>query len=182
MNYSGKFLINLVTVSALAFFSACSLKYADTVDVEDSVPELYFQNTKITRYENNKITVEVNAEIIEQYKNSSESYAKALKFTSYDEEGEVSTSGQCGYLYADTNAEVYKLFDDIELYNSADKTKFFAEILSWNKKTEQLVSGKNEKVRVEKEDTVINGTGFSSSGISKTFEFSGNVTGEIEAK
>ena len=37
-------------------------------------------------------------------------------------------------------------------------------------------------VKVEKEDTVMRGTGFSASGVSKTFSFRGTVSGEIETK
>ena len=35
-------------------------------------------------------------------------------------------------------------------------------------------------MRVEKDDTVMEGKGFAASGISKTFSFSGGVTGDID--
>ena len=35
-------------------------------------------------------------------------------------------------------------------------------------------------VKIEKDDTMIRGVGFSSTGISKQFSFRGNVTGTIE--
>ena len=171
--------IVLMVFPALFLFS-CSLKYADTVDVDDTVPELSFSNTKITRYENDRITVEMTADTLEQYKDTSESYAKNLSFKSYDENNEVSTEGSCGYLFADTSAEVYELFSGIELNNHSDNTDFYADMLRWNKKTEQLTSGVNSVVKVKKDDTVIEGTGFAASGISKTFSFSGGVDGEID--
>lgn len=167
-------------VFTLLITSSCSLKYSDTLDVDDSVPELLFTGTKITRYENDRITVEVEADTLEQYKDSSESYAKNLSFKSYDDENEVSTEGSCGYLFADTSKEVYELFSGIELYNHSDNTNFFADSLRWNKKSEQLTSGVNSTVKVEKDDTVMEGKGFSASGISKTFSFSGGVNGDIE--
>lgn len=170
-----------IGILLLAGFSfSCSLKYADTVDVDDTVPELQFSNTKITRYEDDRVTVEMKAENLEQYKDSSQSYAKNLEFKAYDEEDKVTTEGSCGYLYADTSKEVYELFNGIQLYNHADKTNFFADVLRWNKKSEQLTSGVNSEVRVEKDDTVMTGTGFAASGISKTFTFSGGVSGEIQ--
>lgn len=165
---------------SLTAAASCSLKYADTVDVDDTVPELYFTKAKITRYENDRVTVEMSADTVEQYKDSSESYAKNLSFAAYDDDNQVTTEGSCGYLFADTSKEVYELYNGIELYNHSDKTNFFAEVLRWNKKTEQLTSGVNSEVRVEKDDTVMTGLGFSASGISKTFSFSGGVDGEIE--
>jgi LPS export ABC transporter protein LptC len=172
-------IIGLLSFSAIFLFS-CSLKYADTADVDDIVPELSFQNTKITRYEDDRVTVEMSADSVEQYKDSSESYAQNLSFTAYDDDNEISTKGSCGYLFADTSKELYELYTGIELYNYSDNTNFFADILRWNKKTEQLTSGVNSVVKVEKDDTVMEGTGFSASGISKTFSFSGGVSGDIE--
>ena len=170
----------LLSLFLLTAATSCSLKYADTVDVDDTVPELYFTKAKITRYENDKVTVEMTADTVEQYKDSSESYAKNLSFAAYDDDNQVTTQGSCGYLFADTSKEVYELYNGIELYNHSDNTSFFAELLRWNKKTEQLTSGVNSEVRVEKDDTVMTGRGFSASGISKTFSFSGGVDGEIE--
>lgn len=167
-------------IFTLLISSSCSLKYSDTVDVDSSVPELNFTGTKITRYENDRITVEIEADSLEQYKNSSESYAKNLSFKSYNQENEVSTEGSCGYLFADTSKEVYELFNGIKLFNHSDKTNFYADSLRWNKKSEQLTSGVNSTVRIEKDDTVMEGKGFSASGVSKTFSFSGGVDGDID--
>lgn len=171
--------IGLLSLPALLLLS-CSLKYSDTADVDDIVPELSFTNTTITRYEDDRVTVEMSADSLEQYKDSSESYAKNLSFTAYDSDNEISTKGSCGYLFADTSKELYELFSGIELYNYSDKTNFFADILRWNKKTEQLTSAVNSTVRIEKDDTVMEGKGFAASGISKTFSFSGGVTGDID--
>ena len=55
-------------------------------------------------------------------------------------------------------------------------------MLKWNGKTEQLTGGRKDTVRVEKDGTVLYGTGFSASGVSKTFSFAGTVSGEIETK
>ena len=118
--------IGLLSLPALLLLS-CSLKYSDTADVDDIVPELSFTNTTITRYEDDRVTVEMSADSLEQYKDSSESYAKNLSFTAYDSENEISTKGSCGYLFADTSKELYELFNGIELYNYSDKTNFFAD-------------------------------------------------------
>ena len=55
-------------------------------------------------------------------------------------------------------------------------------MLRWNGKTEQLTGGRRDTVRIEKDGTIIYGTGFSASGVSKKFGFAGTVSGEIEAK
>ena len=171
----------LVMGAVLLSFS-CSLKYDETVSVEERIPEFVFQDTSMVRCDENKVTFEMSAGVLEQYKKSSETFAKDVSFISYDDDGQISTEGQCGFLFSDTDKELYELYDDIKLYNRSENTNFFANILRWNEKNEQLTSGRGEMVKVEKEDTVMRGTGFSASGVSKTFSFRGTVSGEIETK
>ena len=162
--------------------TSCSLKYQETVAVEDRVPELIFEESHMTRYEENKPTFEMNAELMEQYKDNKESYGKNISFTSRNKNGDVTTEGSCGVLYIDNDNKVYELYDNIELDNHEENMKFYADVLRWNEKTEQLTSGRGNMVKVQKDDTIIRGSGFSASGISKEFSFRGNVTGNIETK
>ena len=83
-------------------------------------------------------------------------------------------------MYSDSDLKLYELYDDISLYNVEEKMRFYANVLKWNEKTEQLTSGRGDVVKIEKDDTIIRGVGFSGSGISKQFSFRGNVTGSIE--
>ena len=171
----------LLLFSTLLFFS-CSVKYEETVRAEDAVPEFIFSNVELTRFEKNKISVSFSAEQLEQYKNSSESYAKKIEFSAYDDKGKLSTEGSCDLLSANTDTEVYTLFDNIEVFSSKENSKFYADSLKWNAKSEQLTSDKSDTIKIEKDDAVIYGSGFSASGISKIFRFSSTVSGEINTK
>ncbi len=164
----------------LILLTSCSLKYSDQVNSEDKVPEFVFEETRLVRDEKAKPTVEVSAQKLEQYKNSSESYGQDVSFTSYDDGGSVETEGHCGILYANTDKKVYELYDDINLYNNSENMRFYANALRWNGRTEQLTSGRGDMVKIEKDDTIMRGSGFTASGISKTFSFRGNITGTIE--
>ena len=113
-------------------------------------------------------------------KNSNETYGKDITFTSYDDEGQLETEGSCGIIYADTGKKIYELYDDINVYNAPEKMRFYASVLKWNGKSEQLTSGRSDMVKIEKDDTIMRGSGFSASAISKTFSFRGNITGTIE--
>ena len=160
--------------------SSCSLKYTETVHSEDKVPEFVFEDTKLVRYENTEPTLEVTAGTLEQYKNSNETYGKNIAFTAYDKKGQVETEGSCGILFADSGKKLYELYDDIELYNAPEKVRFQDSALKWNGRSEQLTSGRSDMVKIEKDDTIMRGSGFTASGISKTFSFRGNITGTIE--
>ena len=169
-----------MTLISFILLTSCSLKYTETVNSEDKVPEFVFEETKLVRYEDNKPTLEVTAGTLEQYKNTNETYGKDISFISYDDEGSAETEGSCGIIYADTNKKVYELYDNINLYNAPEKMRFEASALKWNGRTEQLTSGRSDMVKIEKDDTIMRGSGFSASGISKTFSFRGNITGTIE--
>lgn len=172
----------------IAFFSimgcitACSLKYDEIVNAEESNPEFVFNHAKLVRYEKAQEKVVVQADNIEQYKDSSITYGRNVKFLTYDQNHKLETEGSCGYLYADTDAEIYELYDGIKLFSNVQNTNFYADMLKWNGKTEQMTGGRRDTAKLEKDGTVIYGTGFSASGISKSFTFAGTVSGEIETK
>ena len=171
----------LFFAAAFSFFS-CSLKYDDAINAEKTTPEYIFNQVKLVRYTNGQEDLRVQADNIEQYKNSSVTYGKNVKFTTYDKDHKLETEGSCGYLYADTDNGLYELYDGIKLFSSVQNTNFFADMLRWNNKTEQLTGGRRDTVRIEKDGTIIYGTGFSASGVSRKFSFAGTVSGEIEAK
>lgn len=171
-------------VSALLILGAtsCSLKYDENFHAEETNPEFMFNHAKIIRYSKGDETVRVQADKIEQYKNSPITYGQNVKFTTYDDKHELETEGSCGYLYADSDTQLYELYDGIKLFSRIQNTNFYADMLKWNGNAEQLTGGKTDTVRIEKEGTIIYGTGFSASGVSRKFSFSGTVSGEIEAK
>ena len=172
----------ICVASFLIFSTSCSLKYSETVNAEETNPEFVFNHAKLVRYEKSKETVVVNADNIEQYKDSDITYGKNVTFTTYDDDHKVETEGYCGLLYADSDKEQYELYDGIKLYNRSQNTNFFANMLKWNGKTEQLTGARRDTAKIEKDGTVIYGTGFSASGVSKTYSFAGTVSGQIEAK
>ena len=178
---SPKGVSKLLFLSIIFFFLAsCSLKYSETVNSEDTVPEFVFEDTNLVRYENNRPTLELSAGSLEQYKNTDETYGKDVSFKAYSDAGEVETEGSCGIIFTDSEKKTYELYDDINLYNVPENVRFYANMLKWNGNTEQLISGRSDMVKIEKDDTIMRGNGFTASGISKTFSFRGNITGTIE--
>lgn len=173
---------NILLFFTFFSFVSCSLDYGKQVDVREVVPEFIFTNAHLERYEENKISADVNAGILEQYSDSTVSYAKDIEFTSFDKNGEIETEGSCGFLSADTKNEIYELYDNIKLFSKTQKSSFFADSLIWNSKTEQLISSQNDSVHIQRDDIDLYGNGFSASGVSSKFEFSGNVEGKIITK
>lgn len=179
-------LTNMKKFIFLAFIGfsilGCSLKYDEETVSKDITPEFIFENPSLVRVEGGKKSVIVNAEKIEKYKSNSIFYASDVLFETFDNYGETDAKGICGLLYADLDSQVFELFDGISLFSKEYDTNFYANVLKWDGKTEQLIGSKRDTVRVEKNDTILFGTGFSASGVSSTFHFNGTVTGEIESE
>lgn len=168
--------------AAALLFSSCSLKYGMTIQSEENVPEFVFQDVQFDRYEDGSKTLGLKAEKLEQYKDGKSMYAKDMEFELYNNSSEVTNSGKCGYLSADTKNERYVLYNGIEIENVKDGLTVKADNLKWNGKSEQLTSSRNDVVTIKKGDTVLQGSGFSASALSKKFVFHGVVTGYTDTE
>lgn len=163
----------------LLLLTSCSLRYGMTIYDDSNVPELTFTEVNFSRYENNDKTLEMNAGRLEQYKDGNSIYAKDLSFNIIKDK-EVKTRGKCGLLSANTDDKKYVLYNDIQVENIKDELVMNAKNLKWDGKTEQLTSGRNDIVSITKGKTLIQGSGFSASGVSKKFSFTGVITGSTE--
>mgnify|MGYP002853800928 CR=1 FL=1 len=163
------------------FFSlSCSLNYLKGENSEDTIPEFNFKNADYTRYESSKKNIVLRAEELEQYKSDNAIFAKNASFETFDSSGKSETSGECDLIAANTKKDIYTLYGNIELSLPKQDMQISADSLNFNKKTEQLTSGKNSEVRLTKKDVTMSGYGFSASGVNHSFSFIDTVLGTIE--
>ena len=153
------------------FFLSCSLNYGTEQSSESTVPEFSFKNAVFNRYEDGTTSISLQAEKLEQYKSDGSSYAQNAKFKTYSKSGELDTEGFCQLLASNTNNREYSLFNGISLNIYSQDLKLQAQSLHFNGKTEQLTSDRNDTVTIERNNTVIQGKGFSASAVSKTYSF-----------
>lgn len=164
----------------LAIFSlSCSLNYMNGKNSEDSIPEFSFKNASYQKYEASKKNVSLSAEKLEQYKSDNAVFAKNAEFETFDSDGKQDTKGSCELISANTKNEIYTLYGNINLNLPQQEMKISADSLNFNKKTEQITSGKSSEVRLVKKDIEMSGYGFSASGVSNSFSFLDTVSGTI---
>lgn len=161
-------------------FNSCSLDYGQETNAESKVPEFVFRKVKFSRYEDAVKNVQLNAEQLEQYKVDSSAYARDVDFYSWTKDRELDTEGSCHLMGIDTQNNLYILHQDISIRNLSQNFQIEAENLKWNGKTEQLVSSRDETVKITYDNMELEGTGFSASGISKSFSFNRDVKGTLE--
>lgn len=169
-------------LAEVANLLGCSLKYDVNYQDESNVPEFVFTDANFNRYEDSKKTMSLKASRLEQYSDGKSMYAKDVAFSITNKEGEVTTEGSCSLLSSDSKDERYVLYDNIEIDNKKDDLKVSADTLRWDGKTEQLTSSRTDNVTIKKGKTTMQGSGFSASGVSKKFSFTGVVTGQFESE
>ena len=183
MTAINKQLKKLFIISTIAFsFFSCSLEYEKEETPESSYPEFTFNNAEFTKIEKNKKKIKMNAEKIEQYKADSFSFAKNVEFSTFDSDGKDETNGSCDLISADTIKERYILLGDVRMNMISEDMKIEADSLNFDKKNEQITSGIDQKVTINRNDIDMDGFGFSASGVSKTFAFNRDISGTIESK
>lgn len=175
-----KICLLLINLMFLSF--SCSLNYLTGENSEDSIPEFCFRDAKYTKFESNKKNVFMKAEQLEQYKSDNAVFAKNVEFETFDSDGNKETGGACQLIAANTKNEIYTLYGDIQLELPKQDMKIEADTLNFNKKTEQITSGKSSEVRLIKKDVSMSGYGFSASGVSKSFSFVDTVSGTINTE
>jgi Protein of unknown function (DUF1239). len=180
MNFRPRCVIPCLLLSGL-LAGGCSLRYTENVtNSEDTVPEFVFEDAEFTRYENSRSTMSMHAEKLEQYKGGSRTYADNVRFTMKTEDGKIDTEGSCGLLASDSQAKKYSLYNGIQLFNHSRNVRIQADQLRWNGKSEQLTSGRSDTITIIKDGTTIRGSGFSASGVSSEFAFTGAVSGTVD--
>ena len=168
----------IILLFAYIFFS-CSLNYGTEKTSEETVPEFSFLNSNYNKYEENKLSIEMKAKKMEQYKTNGDTYAESVVFKTYNDDGTVDTEGSCNLLSSNTKTKKYSLFDNIEINIYDQEMILFATSLYFNGTTEQLTSSQTENVLIKKKDTEIEGIGFSASGVSKKYAYASNIKGKI---
>lgn len=164
---------------SLLIFSSCSLKYDQKKDVEEVNPEFIFENTTFKRYENCNLSAVVTASTMERYKKSQAVYADNVNFSTYNSQNQIDNDGSCGLMMADTKTNDFQFFDGVRLFSNSFGASFSADSLKWNGNNQQLTSGRNDYVLIEKDNTTLYGSGFSASGVSQSFLFKNSAEGSV---
>jgi hypothetical protein len=172
-------------IAAACICVSCAIQYNTIEDNSDVVPEFILKNATVSRYENSVLRVSASATQVEQYKQKNIYYAEDVSCAVFAEDGALQTEGSFGFVAADTDNEVYTLFDSITVDNHTENTGVRAESLKWSGKTGLLASGADSIVsitRISGESTsfTFSGRGFSADTFKRTYTFTG-ISGTINS-
>lgn len=170
------------------FLCSCSLTYQSEEPETTHVPELVFSDARYVRYQEGKVSLVLEAALLEQYQEDGALYGSQIHFSTYNDEGSVAAEGSCQLISADSSSELYALLGQVEIKSFEENLVLQAHSLHWNGKTEQLITGNSDALEIkrgvaegEASSTSIElvGTGFSASSVTMDFQFAGPVSGII---
>jgi len=169
----------IAELSLLAVLGSCSLQYEQSVNTKDSVPEIIFTNVNFSRFERNSQKLNLSSTRLEEYKSDGAYFAQDAKFITWDQDGNLDTSGSCGLIGINPNKNTYSLLNGVEIENKSQNLKITSNAMQWNSQTEQLIFPKEDEVHFFHDGLELSGAGFSASGVSGKFEFEGPVEGSF---
>lgn len=188
---------------------SCSLTYTVEEPEVSHIPELVFFDAEYLSYEEGRMTMRLATQRLEQYQEDDSFYAAQVSFSTYTKDGKLSAEGFCQMIAANPDDEQYTLLGNVSVDSVEEDLLLRARSVRWDGKKEQLVasatdaielvrgrrrweegtggpeaasSGEAQEARVAEEGQSrieMSGTGFSASAVSRSFEFSGEVSGVI---
>lgn len=176
-------LYSIFFLSMLFSVSSCSLDYSVAQAENNGSPEFVFSDATYTRIEDQRKTITLEADVIEQYISDNTMYGRNLSFQAFDKNGDISVKGSCSLFSGNADRGEYYFLDDVELESFEHSLFLKADNVYWNDTTDQLISSSNAPVTIRKggdAEVFITGNEFSASSFSNSFKFSGPVSGTIE--
>ncbi len=183
-----------VLVIPLLLLISCSLDYFEQEDSESTSPEFVFFDTTFNRIENNKLSLVMDVAQVEQYSEGGLMFAKQPNFTLYDSNEKVSAIGFCDTLSANTERDEYTFYGNVSIISYENDARIEAENLRWNGDMEMFSGAIGESVLIfvggnnvgesgvineNSTELIVEGQGFSASGVDFSYSFSGPVSGSI---
>ena len=162
------------------------------------IPELVFSDARFVSYDEGRVSMILETSLLEQYQNDSALYGSQVHFTTYNEEGELSAEGSSQMISANSSQKLYSLLGDVEIESFEENMIVRTDSISWDGRTEQLVTGSTDTISIKKGTSEespktgagekkegssnrieMEGSGFSASGLTMSFQFTGPVAGTI---
>ena len=175
-------------------FAACSLSYKVEEPQVDHIPELVFMEVEYLSYEDGRVRMQMGSTQLEQYRDDKALYGMEVSFSTYNQEGELSAQGHSQLISVNSTDQQYSLLGEVFIESIQENMVVRAQALKWDGFREQLTAGGNDTLelvrgsssgrddRQDGESTSrieLVGTGLSASAVSRSFQFSGEVSGTI---
>jgi LPS export ABC transporter protein LptC len=172
-------LYSLFLFSFLLFFSACSFDYGQQGSADNSQPDIVMENVEYVRVRSGDPQARFQAEHAERYEGRKLMELRNFSFEQFGGHGEeVNALGRAGSASVEIDSGDIRMTGGVRIEVESEDIAIETRQLEWKDKARTLSAGTNEAVNVyQSNGTVFTGVGFHADARSRTWEFSGGVSG-----
>ncbi len=170
----------------LLLFSGCSLDYGPAQiaqKLNENTPDLIIYDFQSTSVRHDRKQFQISASLSETFDQKQQQRLSDVRFSEYDDKGNVITSGTAdnALLYTDSNN--VELSGHITFHSTQEKATVTCGYLFWDDKARTLTSRADDTVTIKRDSgTSLVGRGFSANVARREVDFSGPVSGTVVAQ
>ncbi len=182
----------IFTISVLSIISfSCTLNYSKEAKIFEKKPNFVFKNSNLDRYEENLPLLKINFERLEIYDTDKIWAGEKIYFVKtssatgknnlpQESNQIIESKGFAGLIKIDEKNEKYFLGNDVFFEDVKENLLISGKAFFWDKTANILFAPKDGIVTVKRGDEFnIKGLGFIANTLSREFEFTGEVLGNI---
>ena len=151
-------------VVVLIFLTSCQEKQfnAPAIECRDSLAVMSTYGVSTLISDSGRISYKIDAEewfVFDKRQPPYWAFEKGVYLEKYDHELNIEATKQCDTAYYYSEQKLWKLIGNVDIRNPKDE-RFFTDLMYWDQEKELIYS--DAYIKIEQEDQVTEGVGFSS--------------------
>lgn len=156
--------IATLAVVVLIFLTSCQEKQfnAPAIECRDSLAVMSTYGVSTLISDSGRISYKIDAEewfVFDKRQPPYWAFEKGVYLDKYDHELNIEATIQCDTAYYYSEQKLWKLIGNVDIRNPKDE-RFFTDLMYWDQEKELIYS--DAYIKIEQEDQVTEGVGFSS--------------------
>jgi LPS export ABC transporter protein LptC len=175
---SGMVLFSILTLLGILFFS-CSFNYDTSPEEDKSQPDIIMRDVEYIRIRGGDPVARFRAESAERYEDRQTMNLSNFSFDQFESHGsEINASGSARDASVELDSGNIRMNGDVRIAVDSEDITIETAGLEWRDKEKLLSANPDAPVEILRSDgTRFTGVGFSADTRSRTWEFSGGVSG-----
>jgi len=171
-------------MAAVVFFTSCTFDYSDATESEKNKPDTIMEELEYVRVRGGDPLARFRSEYAERWEDNQTMQLKNFTFEQMQDHGEtINAEGNAAEATVKLDSGDITLSGGVRINIKSEDIIITTGGLEWKDKEKNLTCDNEGKVDIERTDgTVFSGSGFSADIRSRTWNFSGEVSGRYVEK
>jgi LPS export ABC transporter protein LptC len=159
--------------------AACSFDYGSSLSGEEETPDIIMNDVEYVRVRDGDPQVRFKAELVERYEESRIMELSNFSFEQFERRGgTINATGSAGTAHVELDSGDINLAAGVTLAVESEDIVIETAKLDWKDEQRDLSGDKSDLVKIDRANgTSFSGRGFSANARSRTWGFSGGISG-----